>query len=212
MIRHRIRRFGGFFLLLACLTFLTGKAEAQVGALGSPGVLDDPFAFYYGVFLPNQMLQTMRPTPLDSVNNAMVARQYYSQTDRRGLYNPISPYADQSSNPLQPFSAQGKERMSRPFRFSQDPSNGDGMGPSLYYNRAAQYFPGLAGKDTRYSNSYAYTGSRGRGGRGMGGRGMGGGGGGGMGMGGMGRGMGIGGMGMGMGGGGGGMGMGGGMY
>jgi hypothetical protein len=174
--------------------------------LGTPGVLDDPFTFYYAVYLPNQQLQSLRPTPLDSVNNAMVARQYYTQTDRRGLYNPISPYSDQASDPLRPYSQQGQERSARPYRFAQDPSNADGMGPSLYYSRASQYFPGLASRTTRNQNANVYTpssrssssrrgGMMGGGGRGgigrmggMGGMGMGMGG---MGMGGMGGGMGM---------------------
>ncbi len=132
----------------------------------------------------------------------MVTRQYYAQKDRRGLYNPISPYADQNYDPLHPYSRQqGAERAARPYRFAHDPSNLDGTGPSLYYGRAAQYFPGLRPGRGRNANVYTrgaasrpsgnYTGRGG--GAGMGG-----------GMGGMGGGM--GGMGGGMGGMGGGMG------
>ena len=91
------------------------------------GVLNDPFTFYYAIYLPNQQLQSMRPTPLDSVNDAMVARQYYAQQNRRGLYDPISPYSD-TYDPLRPYSDQ-RERVARPTRFSRDPSNVNGMGP-----------------------------------------------------------------------------------
>ena len=59
------------------------------------------------------------------------------------LYNPISPYGDQSYDPLHPYAGQNQERLARPFRFAQDPSNLDGSGPSLYYGRAASFFPGL---------------------------------------------------------------------
>ena len=93
----------------------------------------------------------MRPTPLDSVNDAMVSRQYYAQQNRRGLYDPISPYSD-TYDPLRPYSDQ-RERVARPARFSRDPSNVDGMGPSLYFNRIAQYYPDLAGRSTRNRNA-----------------------------------------------------------
>ena len=160
-------------------------------------MLSDPFAFYYAIYLPNQQLQAMRPTPLDPVNNAMVARQYFAQTQRRSLYNPISPYAD-TYDPLRPYSQQGQERAAQPFRFTHDPSNTYGDGPSLYYNRVSQYFPDLAARQVRRPNANVYNG-RGSGKPRTGGlgRGMGGGMGMGMGMGGMG----MGGMGMGMGGG-----------
>jgi hypothetical protein len=138
--------------------------------------------------LPNQQLQAMRSTPMDSINNAMVTRQYYAQNERRNLYNPISPYAEQNYDPLRPYSRQqGQERVARPYRYTQDPSNSHGTGPSLYYGRAAHYFPGLREGRGRNANVYTRGGaSRPRGGGGMGGGGMGGGGMGGGGMGGMG--------------------------
>ncbi len=121
-----------------------GSARAQgfFGG-GQGGIVSDPFSFYYAFYLPNQQLQSMRPNPMDSINNAMAVRQYYARTDRQSLYNPISPYADANSDPLRPYSPQGQERVARPYRFSQNPSNADGGGPSLYYNRATQYFPTL---------------------------------------------------------------------
>src|SRR5262249_18464255 len=142
---------------------LGGRAQAQVAVGGAPGTLDDPFAFYYAIYLPNQQLQSLRPTPIDSVNAAMVARQYYAQNDRRGLYDPVSPYSDQATDPLGPYPHQNQERAARPFRFAQDPSNADGTGPSLYYGRAAQYFPGLSGRDARAQNANTYAGRTGGG-------------------------------------------------
>jgi len=189
MMRHLLRAGGVTFVLAICLLALPGQAKAQ-----SNGVFDDPFAFYYAFYLPNQQLQALRPTPMDSINQAMVSRQYYAQNDRRALYNPITPYGSQDYDPLRPYSQQGQERIARPFRFAQDSSNADGSGPSLYYNRSAQYFPGLAGRDGRSKNANVYAGRRSSGGRsgmgrsgGMGG--MGGMGGGMGGMGGMGGGM-----------------------
>jgi hypothetical protein len=198
MIRHLRRTAIGSIVLAICLMSLPsqsfGQAAAAAGAAGNGlggGILNDPFQFYYGVYLPNQQLQALRPTPMDSINGAMVARQYYAQNDRRALYNPISPYSDQNYDPLHPYSRQqGSERIARPFHYASDPSNADGTGPSLYYGRAAAYFPGLREGRGRNANVYSrgaasrptgnYTGRQAGGGGGMGG-GMGG-----MGMGGMG--------------------------
>jgi hypothetical protein len=182
MERHLLRAAGGFFVLVVCLTSLSGQAQAQAGlglGLGPGGILNDPFTFYYAFYLPNQQLQAMRSTPMDSINNAMVTRQYYAQNERRNLYNPISPYAEQNYDPLRPYSRQqGQERVARAYRYSQDPSNSHGTGPSLYYGRAAQYFPGLRQGRGRNANVYTKGGASrprgGAGGGGMGGGGMGG--------------------------------------
>ena len=207
MARHLLRKAGGSSVLALCLLCLPGQAPAQTIApgagLGGAGVLNDPFTFYYAIYLPNQQLQAMRQTPMNTINDVQVTRQYFAQGNRQGLYNPISPYADQNYDPLHPYSRQqGNERSGRPFRFAQNPSNLDGTGPSLYYGRATQYFPGLRPGRGRNANVYSRGGASrpagnytGRGGGGMGGGGMGGGG------------MGGGGMGGGMGGMGGGMGM-----
>ena len=96
---------------------------------------------------------------MDSINNAMVSRQYYAQNDRRGLYNPISPFGDQSYNPLQPFSQQGMERTARPYRFALNPSNSDGTGPALYFNRTGNYHPGLREGRGRNANVAATKGA-----------------------------------------------------
>jgi hypothetical protein len=208
MFRHLLRASVVLVVFSASLFCVPSPAVAQGlfgggGGAGGGGFLSDPFQFYYAFYLPNQQLQAMRPTPMDSINQAMVARQYYAQSDKKGLYNPISPFgADSTYDPLHPYSGQqGKERIVRPYRFVQNPSNQDGSGPSLYYGRAQTYFPSLRLGRGPNANTYA-KGSRAlsranqRTG-GMGGGGMGGMGGGGMGgMGGMGGGgMGGGGMG-----------------
>jgi hypothetical protein len=202
MIRHLARLGAALAVLIVLPSLASSQAKAQ-GFFGvsSGGFMSDPFQFYYSIYLPNQALQSMRPTPMDSINSAMQVRQYYAQTDRRSLYNPISPYSEGNYDPLRPFSQQNTERRARPYRFSQDPSNNDGSGPSLYYNRAAQYFPSLRPGIGANANVYRGRGAgiprSGRYGGGAGGASMGGMGGG-MGMGGMGMGgMGMGGMGMG---------------
>jgi hypothetical protein len=193
MVRHLSKAAGGLVVLACCALFLPAQVSAQDFFSGAGGgIVADPFAFYYAFYLPNQQMQAMRPTPMDSINQALVARQYYAQADRRGLYNPISPYAsDQTFDPLRPYGPQGQERIARRITYNTDP--GAFSGPSLYFNRAAQYFPGLATKTGRGANANVYTrgarlssGLRGRGG--MGGGGGFGGGMGGMGMGGMGMG------------------------
>ena len=90
----------------------------------------------------------------------MVTRQYYTQNAQRSPYDPISPYSDQQYDSLRPYSRQlGSERRARPYRFSRDPSNLNGTGPSLYYGRAAAYFPGLRAGRGRNANVF----TRGRG-------------------------------------------------
>ncbi len=182
---HRAAIVSGVILISICGA---SPVKAQAG-LGAGGILSDPFTFYYGVYLPNQQLQSLRSSPNDTINSAMVTRQYYNQTNRSGLYDPISPYADDSSDPLRPFAKQGGERLARVNRFASTPNSSDGSGPSVYYGRASQYFPGLNGRSASNRNANVATGkAAGRSRGGVGGGGMGGGMGG---MGGMGGGMGM---------------------
>jgi hypothetical protein len=188
MVRHLKCATLALITLSAVLMCLPSTAQAQGGDL-----LSDPFNFYYAFYLPNQQMQALRPRPMDAINQTQVARQYYAQTDRRALVNPVSPYGDQTYDPLHPYTGQGQERVARAFRFAADPSNADGSGPSLYYGRAAAYFPGLRSgrgpnaNTTGRGTSRALGGSRFLKGGGGGGGGFGGGMGG---MGGMGGGMG----------------------
>jgi hypothetical protein len=166
------RSTGFLFLLGLMLSPGSGAVRAQVPATGLSDIAADPFTFYYAYYLPNQQIQAMRPRPIDTINAAVQNRQYYAQTQQKSLYNPISPYAE-DYDPLRPYSQQqGRERAAQPFRFAQAPSNADGLGPALYYGRAATYFPTLrAGRGP--NANVAKFGTR-RGGGGMGGMGMGG--------------------------------------
>ena len=115
------------FLFLSCLGVALAPALAQAQATADAAALGniagDPFTFYYAYYLPNQQMQSMRPTPMDSINQAVMNRQYYAQTQKQSLYNPISPYAE-DYDPLRPYSQQqGKERIARPFHFAQSSSN-----------------------------------------------------------------------------------------
>jgi hypothetical protein len=146
MSRPMFRSTAFLFLISLGVALAPALARAQTttnGATLGNIVGSDPFTFYYAYYLPNQQIQAMRPTPSDTINQAVIDRQYYAQTQRQSLYNPISPYAE-DYDPLRPYSRQqGKERIAQPFRFAQNSSNSNGSGPALYYNRAGQYFQGL---------------------------------------------------------------------
>jgi hypothetical protein len=183
MCRQLLRATVGAIVASASLFCLPSPATAQglLGGGAGGGLINDPFQFYYGIYLPNQQLQSLRPRPVDTLNQAVAQRQYYSQMDRRALYNPISGREDQSYDPLHPYSGQNQERLARPFRFAQDPSNLDGSGPSLYYGRATAFFPGLrsgrapnANVSGRSSRALGTPRALQRGGAGGGGGGMGG--------------------------------------
>src|SRR4051794_16134414 len=92
----------GFALLIPA----HGAYAQLAGGLGN-----DPFSLYYGYYLPHQAAIAAQPTPLDTINQATAARQYSAATDRAGLYDPISPYAEEDIDPLSPYgSRRGRER------------------------------------------------------------------------------------------------------
>ena len=89
------------------MTLAPALARAEATAAGATlgNIASDPFTFYYAYYLPNQQIQAMRPTPSDTINQAVIDRQYYAQTQKQSLYNPISPYAE-DYDPLRPYSRQ----------------------------------------------------------------------------------------------------------
>src|SRR5271157_3585052 len=180
MSRPMFRSTAFLFLISLGVALTPALARAQTTTTGGATlgniVEGDPFTFYYAYYLPNQQMLSMRPTPMDTINQAVMDRQYYAQTQKQSLFNPISPYAE-DYDPLRPYSRQqGNERVARPFRFVQNSSNSNGSGPALYYNRAAQYFQGLRTGRGPNANVAPVRGGR------YGGGGRGGGMGGGMGM------------------------------
>src|SRR5271166_5935836 len=110
MSRPMFRSTALLFLSLLGVALAPALARAQAqatianGGLGNIGAID-PFTFYYAYYLPNQQMQAMRPTPMDTINQAVVDRQYYAQTQKQSLFNPISPYAE-DYDPLRPYSQQ----------------------------------------------------------------------------------------------------------
>src|SRR6516165_11594775 len=81
--------------LIATLASTSARAQVPLTGQGIGDILSDPFTFYYAYYLPNQQIQALRPRPGDTINQAVQNRQYYAQTQRQSLYNPISPYAEE---------------------------------------------------------------------------------------------------------------------
>ena len=74
MFRHLLRATVALVVLsgsLFCLPSPRSRTGASWAAAGAGGFLSDPFKFYYAFYLPNQQMQAMRPTPMDSINQAM---------------------------------------------------------------------------------------------------------------------------------------------
>jgi hypothetical protein len=142
------------------------QALAQVGT----GVGADPFSFYYGYYLPHQAYIAAQPRAIDPINQVVANRQYTAQTDRAALYDPISPYGDEESDPFRPNAQGGRERRTgaQNFTMGGNSSNANGNGPAMYYNRTARYFPALRAGRGPNRNVAAVRGPRGGGG-GMGG-------------------------------------------
>ena len=121
------------------------EAGAQIA---TSGLGNDPFSLYYGYYLPHQAAIAAQTTPLDTINAITAARQYTASTDRAALYDPISPYAQDESDPSRPFGdRRGAERLARPHVYQRSPgsSTARGGGPALYFNRTVnrttQYYP-----------------------------------------------------------------------
>ena len=78
MIRHLLRATLALIVLSGSLLCVPTSANAQgfMGGTGG-GFLSDPFNFYYAFYLPNQQMQSMRPRPIDTLNQVVAARQDY---------------------------------------------------------------------------------------------------------------------------------------
>lgn len=165
------RPFLGLAVALAIVTLApSGQAYAQLGGVGGVGA--DPFSFYYGYYLPHAAAMAAQPTPMDGINQNALQRQATAQTDRATLFDPISPYGDEDSDPFSPYTnKRGGERRAKTVTGLNDNSNVRGTGPSMYYNRTARYFPTLKVGRGPNKNLAHLRGNRG-GGMGMGGMGM----------------------------------------
>jgi hypothetical protein len=121
-----------------------GRAQ-QVG-------FSDPFFLYYGYFLPQQAARAAQPNVTDTINAQNAANQAYALTNRANLYDPNGNYgAFDRFAPNDPYSGTGPiargrnaNQPSSRLQYRGIPTtNINGNGPGLYYNRAAQYYPGL---------------------------------------------------------------------
>ncbi len=121
----------------------TDRAHAQLTP--GTGVGTDVFSFYYGYYLPHAAAIAAQQTPMDTLNAITASRQFNAVTDRARLYDPISPYGAEETDPTQPW-ARGEERTpggagpelrDQPGRVAL----ARGGGPALYYNRTGPYYP-----------------------------------------------------------------------
>ena len=118
---------------------------AQTGS----GGFSDPFFLYYGYFLPRSAALAAQPRVEDTINQNFANNQSSARTNRAGLYDPNGGYgAFDNYNPNDRFdnaTAQGG-RANQAVRRSMrglPTTNIAGRGPTLYYNRAAQFYPSL---------------------------------------------------------------------
>jgi hypothetical protein len=161
--------------ILAALAIVAGSAKQ---GRAQNGGFSDPFFLYYGYFLPQQAARAAQPNVNDSINAQIAANQAYAQTNRANLYDPNGQYGtfDRFAQ-ADPYAGAGVARgrgagMNYPrLQYRGVPTtNINGSGPALYYNRAAQYYPGLrSGRGPNRNVAVAGRGTRGGGGAAMGG-------------------------------------------
>lgn len=145
----------GSAVLAAVATFAT-PGRAQVFPNNTvPG--GDPFFLYYGFFLPRQAMLSLQPRPQDTVNALSAARQFSAQTERAGLYDPVSPFGADLYDPSRPFAGRATGRSRRPLPMTGvTGTNINGMGPAAYYSRTNGYYPSLrVGRSTNIGAGYS---------------------------------------------------------
>ena len=133
--------------MLVVAALVAGSAWASESRAQNGGY-SDPFFLYYSYFLPRQAALAAQPNVNDSINAAVADRQSYASTNRESLYDPNGGYGafdgyDPNAvfnNPTQ--RGRGTSRQTLQTR-GLPTTNIRGRGPALYYNRAAQYYPGL---------------------------------------------------------------------
>lgn len=133
----------GLAAALTCAILLPAQRASAQGV--GNGVGTDVFSFYYGYYLPNAAFNAAQPKAMDTLNQITAIRQFNAQTDRTSLYDPISPYAeDEDQFDARSRNARGGRgggRGSAEGRFGASMIRG--AGPSQYYGRTSQYFPGM---------------------------------------------------------------------
>lgn len=132
-------------LATAVLTAVPRSSHAQItssygyGALGS-----DPFASYFGWYLPNQAYQASQPRVEDTINAITVMRQRSAIAARDNVFDTQSRFdlADEADfGRAIPKGARG--RPASALQTSPFAGNVRGTGPALYFTRTDRYFPML---------------------------------------------------------------------
>ncbi|MDB5350239.1 MAG: hypothetical protein JWN86_1486 [Planctomycetota bacterium] len=124
----------GLAAVLGLGTFAT-TSHAQDG-------FSDPFFLYYSFYLPRQAALAAQPTPEDFIRYNNTQRQVEVQSERRGLYEPISTIGLDELDPSRPYGARsGSSRLVRTSATGLVSSNLMGRGPASHYNRTAAYYP-----------------------------------------------------------------------
>ena len=109
------------------------SARAQVTG-GIPAT--DPFSLYYGFYLPRQAAMAVTPRAETPINQMAAIRQQNALTERAGLYDPVQPFGS-DYDPANPF-ARGKPRAGGR---AVHAAGSNGIGPPMYFNRTATYYP-----------------------------------------------------------------------
>lgn len=136
-----MRRFP-WILAVVAGAFWASEGRSQEVGLGGFG--SDPFALYYGFFLPRQAALAAQPGPEATINSITADRQRYAVTNRASLYDPASPYAGVGGvEDLGTFDSDRGERIARPRSSGLTSNHTMGSGPQTYYNRTARYYPTL---------------------------------------------------------------------
>jgi hypothetical protein len=136
----------GVVLAVALCLLAPRSGRAQGSSLGTLGA--DPFATYYGWYLPNQAYQASQPRVEDTINAITVVRQRAAIAERDNMFDTRSRFDLDEEAEFGRYAPRGGAR-GRPqlggAGASASPFAGNvrGTGPALYYNRTGRYFPTL---------------------------------------------------------------------
>lgn len=119
----------------------SGRAQTAAtygaGALGS-----DPFAQYFGWYLPNQAYQASQPRVEDTINAITVVRQRQAIAARDNVFDTRSRFDIEDDTEFGRAVPRGsRNRGMMTTQTSPFAQNVRGMGPSLYFTRTDRYFP-----------------------------------------------------------------------
>lgn len=120
--------------------FATTTARAQDTGFS------DPFFLYYSYFLPRQNALASQAQPEDFYRNQSLQRQSAAQSDRAGLFEPISSLGQDDLDPNRPFGRQsGSSRTVRTVSagIRTTVSLRGHSAPTDTFQRTGAFFPGI---------------------------------------------------------------------